>query len=178
MFTHDSVPIYKIKLWHPPANDANAAAFAQNQKRQRQAWCRSFAQHNKTAKHQRSTCSLIQDCSDTITTLTVLPLAPLPCRMQGSIVATAPCLFIPAAAAAILGRQRRDPSRFERTIPRSTSGFVLFRSISISTSIGYRAYIFPVTYVQFTKKNPCPNKYLRAFENSWVAARFPPGKTF
>lgn len=49
-------------------------------------------------------------------TLTVFPFAPLPCRKQGSIVTTVPCLFIPAAA--ILGRQRRGPGRSETTIPK------------------------------------------------------------
>lgn len=60
----------------------------------------------KATKHSEH--NLYMDFKNRNVTFTVLPLAPLPCRMHGSIVATAPCLFIPDAAAAILGRQRRE----------------------------------------------------------------------
>lgn len=60
----------------------------------------------KATKHSKH--NLYMDFKNRNVTFTVLPLAPLPCRMHGSIVATAPCLFIPDAAAAILGRQRRE----------------------------------------------------------------------
>ncbi|KAG7238599.1 hypothetical protein INR49_030673 [Caranx melampygus] len=102
------------------ASDANAAAFIHNQKPRRQPCLRTPPPCQQQQKHTRA-CTQLNHCqlhvaadrSDNITTFTVFPLAPLPCRMQGSIVATAPCLFIPAAAAAaILRRQRRRTSRY------------------------------------------------------------------
>ena len=75
---------------------------------------------SKRSNNMATTClHLAVSVSEGVTTLTVLPCAALPCRVQGSIVATAPCLFIPAAAAAILGLQRKGLSRAKSTIPQT-----------------------------------------------------------
>lgn len=64
-----------------------------------------------------------------VSTLTVWALAPLPCRIQGSITATATCLFIPAAAAAILGRQRRGLGKLALHSGAQSLEYFRFRSV-------------------------------------------------
>ena len=94
-----------------------AAAFAPKPEATQASCCRQSVHTSQTTWPLRAWWIWAVDLSDNLTTFTVFPWAPLPCRIQGSIVATAPCLFIPAAAAAILGRQRRGLRRCERTIP-------------------------------------------------------------